>query len=290
VFISGDFSSGTTLLFTMFRHVEGCCCFYEPLHERLLNWLIWPPRVWEGHVHAENYVKEYRGLDAVRQLSRPEWGYSRLHLDADADEPELERYLRYLIGSGYGKAPCVVLKENRFTFRLGWLRAHFPEARIVNVWRDCEEQWRSWVRRSQEYRGVEDVGQDSVEFRAFRLPDWCDDLKSTYPELGAERSSSGYERFSKLWQLSREQHERFADVCVSLDELRNDFDRACERISAAVGFELEPTRLRHLVSRGGAGRSATGIEARAARLLDRAGARYAAARLELMRRRGKLAA
>lgn len=286
VFISGDFSSGTTLLFTLFRHVDGTHCLYEPMHERLLPWLFWPPRVYEGHGSVDAYFSEYTGFSAIPRLFDPSWGTTGLYLDRDAEAPELNRYLTYLIGSSYGRAPRVVLKGNRLTFKLGWLKATFPRARIVNVWRDRDDQWRSWVRRVQEHLGRDDVGQDAVDFMGFRLAAWCDDLEDRYPQLAAARSASGYERFSKLWDLSRREHERHADVCIELRQLREDFDGSCRRISDAVGFELDAARLRHLVAPE---RRETEPRPRARRLglVDRLGQAYAEARVRRqLRRRG----
>ena len=283
VLVSGDFSSGTTLLFTLFRHADDTHCLYEPLHERLLHFLIWPPRQYEGHSFVEDYFGEYKGFDAIPRLFDPAWGTSRLHLGADSDAPRLRRYLAYLIEMSHHRAPTAVLKENRFTFRLAWLRRHFPQARIVNVYRDRDEQWGSWVRRAQEHLGRQDVGQDSADFMAFRLAAWCDELADTYPELAAERCSSGYERFSRLWQLSRDEHERHAHVCVNLSELRSDFPLACARISKAVGLELDPAHLAHLVAPERGPRDATRTSRRD-RVVDRIGMRYAEARVRLQRR------
>jgi Sulfotransferase family len=280
VFVSGDFSSGTTLLFTMFRHTERCHCLYEPLHERLLPWLVRPPRAYEGHAFVGSYFAEYKGYTRIPDLFDPEWGVSGLHLSADADQAALYRYLTYIIGTAFGQAPRVVLKENRFAFRLPWLRARFPAARVVHVYRDLDEQWESIVRRVQERLGRADVGQDRVDFMGFRMAAWCDDLEATYPELAAERSSSGYERFSKLWHLSKREQEKYADVSIALDDLRSDFPRACARISDAVGFELDVHGLSALLATGSREPpSRNRLRLELDRLVDRAGARYAEARV-----------
>ncbi len=288
VFISGDFSSGTTLLFTMFRHTPGCCALYEPLHAKLPQYLIWPPRAYEGHHHVGNYYAEYKDFDRLSDLFDPSWSVSRLHLNANDQADELHRYLSYLIGTAFGRAPRVVLKDNRFTFRLAWLRAQFPQARIVNVFRDCEDQWQSWIRRAQAQLGREDVGQESVDFQGFRLRDWCEDLKSTFPELAAERSSTGYERFSKLWALSRQEHKRYSDVCVSHSELRNDTENALKRISAATGVPLDPSILQSYVittptriRRPAAPHASVDVRS----LIARAGRRYSDVRVAWARRK-----
>ncbi len=280
VFVSGDFSSGTTLLFTLFRNTEGCHCLYEPLHERLLPWLVRPPRAYEGHAFVGSYFAEYRGFSAIPDLFDPSWGVENLHLPAEAEADDLHRYLTYLIGSSYARAPRVVLKENRFTFRLGWLRANFPNARIVHIYRDIEDHWASVVRRVQEHLGREDIGQDRVDFMGFRLAAWCDDLSPSFPELAANRSSSGFERFSKLWHLSMREHQRYADVSLELGQLKADFRRTVETISSAVGFELDAERLAGLVDTRQRRPGTRGsLRRHLDRVIDVAGARYADARV-----------
>jgi hypothetical protein len=288
VFISGDFSSGTTLLFTLFRKTPGCYCLYEPLHAKLPEYLVWPPRAYGGHFFVDQYYSEYKGFDRIPELFDPAWSASRLFLEADEPADDLYRYLSYLIGTAYGRARVVVVKENRFTFRLAWLRANFPGASIVNVYRECDDQWRSWVRRAQEQLAREDVGQDRVDFKGFRFADWCEDLKSTFPELEASASQTGYERFAKLWHLSREQHERYADACVGLRELVEDFEPTLDRISQAVGFRLDPDELgRFVVAQRAAATprpAPQGVRRKVLEVIDRLGRRYAELRIARRRR------
>jgi hypothetical protein len=278
VFISGDFSSGTTLLFTLYRQTPRCQCLYEPLHERLLPWLVVPPRAYEGHAFVKDYFREYKGLSAVPALFDPAWGISDLHLPADAEAPRLFRYLTYLIGSSFGRQPRVVLKENRFSYKLGWLKANFPQARIVHIWRDRDDQWESILRRGRQRLGRQDVGEESVDFMAFRLAAWCDDLAESFPELARERSSTGYERFSKLWERSRREQQRHADVSIELAELKRDFEGACTRLSEGAGIELDPTLLRPYLSEERRRPPRLG-RAPLERTIERIGQRYAEARV-----------
>lgn len=288
VFISGDFSSGTTLLFTLFRNTNGCFCLYEPLHERLLPWLVWPPRAYEGHAFVGSYFAEYKGFSAIPALFDPSWGVKDLYLPPEAPADDLFRYLSYLIGGAYGRASRVVIKENRFTYRLGWLRARFPTARIVHVHRDVADHWQSIVRRVQDDLGRQDVGQDGVDFMGFRVAAWCDDLAPSFPELAADRSSSGFERFSKLCQLSKQLHETHADVSVDLADLKSDFAGTCTRISDAIGFELDAARLAPLLATGPRRAPERGaLRRQVDRLIDRAGARYAETRVAYAARRRK---
>src|SRR5262249_39028316 len=133
-------------------------CLYEPLHELLPEYLYWPLRTYEHHFYVRDYFAEYRGFRRIPALFDPAWGTSGLYLPADADAPELHRYLSYLIETAFTRRSKVLLKFNRATFRLAWLRAQFPEATVVHIWRAPEAQWRSVVRRGQAHFGREDIG------------------------------------------------------------------------------------------------------------------------------------
>ncbi len=229
VFTTGAFSSGSTLLFTLLRKSGEYRCFYEPLHERLREHLHAGLRVYDHHYHVDNYFAEYRGLREIDQLSDPRFGTSRLALSASDQAPELYRYLSYLIGNGFAGHPKVMLKFNRASFRLEWLRAAFPQAKVVHIYRDREGQWNSIVRRAQVALGRPDVGQDQVTFNGMNIATWCDDLAATYPELAASQSATGFERFSKLWELSRRESERNSHLTVKFEELTQNFDRVAHR-------------------------------------------------------------
>jgi hypothetical protein len=122
----------------------------------------------------------------------------------------------------------------------------------------------------------------------FRMAAWCDDLAPTYPELAIERSSSGYERFCRLWELSRQEHQRYANVSVELAQLKNDFETACAEISDAVGFELDAARLRSFLAPGARSTTPTSpLRRRIDRLVDKAGARYAETRVRRQTQRAR---
>lgn len=282
VLVSGDFSSGTTALFTVFRQTGDFYCLYEPLHEKLLEYLVYPLRPDEHHDFVEPYFREYRGFRAVPDLFRPEWGVSELFLAPDDPAPEFHRYWSYLIGTAFGRAGRVLLKENRLAFRLGWLKANFPRMKVVHIYRDKQKQWDSIVRRGQQFVGREDIGQDSVHFAGFNVARWCEVLKDVYPELAADRSSNGFERFSKLWDLCYEEQRRHADVSIDHRELVDDFPGAARRLGAAIGYELDVSRLSRYIAAPEARK--TGPPSPRERLLarvDSVGRRYAKARVAL---------
>ena len=237
VFVTGDYCSGSTLVSTLFRKSGKYYCLYEPLHARLPEFLILRPNSdpYDHHFFAEDNYREMARFDRIADLHSPKWGLSNLYLRPDADADDLYRYMSYVIGSSFGSFPRVMFKENCIAFRLGWIRAKFPSAKIVHIHRDAESQWRSNVRRAQEFLRKEEVGQDAVTYNGFNVATFCEDLKSTFPELDAGNFSSGYERFQKLWELSYAENRKYADISVSYREITGDFEPTWARVWTCVG-------------------------------------------------------
>lgn len=249
VFISGDFSSGTTLLWRLFRHTNQYYCLYEPLHERLLEYLIWPLRPYEHHFFVKSYFAEYKGFKKIPNLFSPHWGTSQLYLPANTEADSLYRYFSYLIGASFGRSHKVLLKGNRLTFRLAWLKQNFPQAKFIHIYRDRDAQWKSIVRRSQSYFNREDVGQDQVTFNGMSIAHWCDDLQSTYPELASANSQSGYERFCKLWRLSYDTNRQSADISINFTDLTSRLETVCAEIWDCIGCNCDIAQLKKLIVR-----------------------------------------
>lgn len=285
VFISGDFSSGSTLLWMLFRKTGEYYSLYEPLHEKLPEYLLSRSRVYEHHYFVDDYFTEYKGFGAIFELFKPEWGSTGLYVPATAEAPEQYRYFSYLIGTSFGRASKVLIKENRLTFRLGWIRARFPGAKIVHIHRQREKQWASIVRRAQEYVGKEDVGQDQVTFEGMSIAQWCEDLKEQYPELRAECSTTGYERFCKLWEASYAENRRHADLSIDYGELTQNYEAVVREIQRGIGCRFDLTQLKHLIvppdKQQPIAISPKGFKKRLDRLIDRAEAKQAQLRLKL---------
>lgn len=248
VFVTGDFSSGSTLLFNLFRASDAFHCLYEPLHEYLLEYLVWPLQVNPHHPNTVDYFGGFRGFRRIPRLFDPTWATKRLYMDRALPVPRLRRYLEYLVDTSLERRCAVMLKFNRMCFRLGWLKHRFPEARIIHVRRDMDSQWQSLVRRAQENHGREDVGQDSVHFSSFRMGLNCDELAGQFPELAAEANSSGYERFCRYWKLSDREQSKFADLTVTLESLRSDLATPLGEISRCVGARFDATAMKRLLS------------------------------------------
>lgn len=290
VFVSGDFCSGSTLMFTLFRKTGQYYCLYEPLHEKLREYLLWPPLPddYSHHFFVDNYYSELKGFDRIPELLNPGWANRELYLSPEAPAEDLYRYFSYLIGTAFGRGQRVMLKENRLAFRLGWLRAKFPHAKIVHIYRKKEDQWKSNVRRAQAYVGKEDVGQDSVNYMGFNMAAFCEDLKGTFPELDARHFSTGFERFCKLWELSFREHQKYADISIDYWALTHEFEATSERLWTCLGvphvdtaalkkFVVPKEKQKEMVSHAG------GLGGRARVLIDRIGRKYARGRLRMQR-------
>jgi len=223
VFVTGGFCSGSTLMFTLFRRSGEFYSLYEPLHEHLPVHMFAPLRVYGHHFHVQNYFDEYRGFSAIPKLHDAAWGREGFYLDADEESPRLFRYLSYVVGMAFGRQARVMLQFNRASFRMQWLRARFPGAAVIHIYRDCEQQWKSIVRRTQLAAGRDDVGQGQPDFNGMGIARWCDDLSERFPQLEAGAATTGRERFQRLWELTFEANRADSDISVSLEDLTTRF-------------------------------------------------------------------
>jgi hypothetical protein len=111
-----------------------------------------------------------------------------------------------------------VLQFNEVDFRLGWLRAQFPSAGILHVYRHPREQWLSSVRKAP-------VQQESLTLEAFARHDgfyltrWAKDLQYSFPFLDLRPSSHPYRLFYQIWRLSYAFGALYADLSVSLEQI-----------------------------------------------------------------------
>jgi hypothetical protein len=74
IFITGRFRSGSTLLWNIFRNIEGMTAYYEPLNERR-----WFDRATRGvrvdstHRKVDDYWREYEGLNELAEHYQLAW-------------------------------------------------------------------------------------------------------------------------------------------------------------------------------------------------------------------------
>ena len=212
IFIVGRFRSGTSALWNIYDQTPGHCAFYEPCHDGLIAH-IHATKPKPSHKHVKHYWSSYEPImQAVEQLHLPAFGISRLLLEADETWPALRDYLQLLIDAALERNERPILQFNRMDFRLPWLQANFPTAKIVYISRNSREQWVSMVSH------LPPIVQDHpLVLDAYELTEWSCALSRELPVLADPSIATSYERALLLWQLSQWMGERMADVCLSLE-------------------------------------------------------------------------
>lgn len=230
IFITARFRTGSTLLWNVFRHIKKTEAFYEPLHEDLLQMVNMrlPPQ--PEHYHVQNYLDNYPPGGELAKYHDSEFGVCRLHLEADDHHPRLKDYLAYLIDKvNANRIP--VLQCNRIDFRLPWIKANFPGALIIHLYRSARDQWVSSVARNPQFE------ESDVDADPFLITTWARDLCDKFPFLSRPFIRHAYQRFYYLWKLSYLIGYRQADLSVSYEDLLSDTKAVLKLILSTAGVE-----------------------------------------------------
>jgi len=252
VFVTGRFRSGTTLLWNLFRNIENITAYYEPLNERR-----WFDRSRRGtrtdptHKNVEDYWREYDGLEELGQYYREDWIRKRLYMDASSWDPNLKRYIERLLERAPGRP---VLQFNRVDFRLSWLRAQFPGAKIIHIYRHPRDQWCSFLMEPSCFP-KDGATKDFEAQDKFYLLMWASDLKYHFPFLDERQVAHPYQLFYYLWKLSYLFGVRYADFSVSFESLVDDPDAQLTALFKATNIEkYDLARLKALIVRPALGK------------------------------------
>jgi len=216
IFVTGRFRSGSTLVWNLFRHLPAFTAYYEPFNER--RWF--DPRTRGSHVDASHlevcdYWAEYDGLELLDSYFSADWKFQHLYMPAHAWNPAMQRYLELLIEKAPGRP---VLQFNEMDLRLPWLRARFPGARILHIFRHPRDQWCSTLGRNL----ASSASHTLRHFAAadgFYLLRWGEDLQRYFPFLTLEQHAHPYELFYQIWKLSYLFGRLHADVSISFESL-----------------------------------------------------------------------
>ncbi len=209
IFLTGRFRCGSTLLWNLYRSAEGYTAYYEPLNE------LHGKDVDPTHRGVIDYWREYAGVSRVG--FDPAWSTRRLLLGPEDEALSMQSYIQELIDQASGRA---VLQFNRVDFRLAWLRARFPAATVVHLWREPRAQW---VSSLGELSLPKDAATtELIALDPFYLWRWVVDLQPHFPFLDHRKAEHPYQLYYYLWRLSWLFGQRFADVSLSLAELCED--------------------------------------------------------------------
>jgi hypothetical protein len=216
VFITGRFRSGSTLLWNLFRQVPSVTAYYEPFNER--RWFdpqTRGGRVDPTHVNVSDYWREYDGLDELSELFDENWKFRQLYMPAEAVNTDMQRYIQTLVERARKRA---VIQFNEVDFRLPWLRRCFPTARIVHLYRNPREQWRSTLRGT----AVRMNGLTLEEFEphdGYYLCRWARDLRHSFPFIDVHPKTHPYKLFYQVWRLSYAFGVLYAELSVALEQI-----------------------------------------------------------------------
>lgn len=219
IFITARFRSGSTLLWNLFRHLDGVTAYYEPFNPR--RWFdprTRGTRIDPTHRNVPDYWREYDGLEQLGAYYRAAWAERNLFMDQAAWDPAMQRYLELMIQRAPGRP---VLQFNRIDFRLPWFRRTFPAARIVHLYRHPRDQWCSALLDSAGFP-KDATPAEFPPHDKFYLGPWCRDLRHHFPFLDARAVSHPYQSFYYLWKLSFLFGVRYADYSLSFEQLVDD--------------------------------------------------------------------
>jgi len=234
VFITARFRSGSTLLWNLFRHLDGCTSYYEPLNER--RWFD-PAhrgdRIDQTHRHVDDYWREYDGLEELDRYYREDWISRRLYMDDASWDPDLAAYVRTLVERAPGRP---VLQFNRIDFRLPWFRHVFPEATIVHLYRHPRDQWCSSLGSGSKCPPTAGMSEFAAN-DGFYLLMWANDLKHRFPFLDPSTIAHPYRLFYLIWKLSFWFGVSYAHHSLSFESLVESPAAELRRLFRTIGAD-----------------------------------------------------
>ena len=192
-------------------------------------------RVDETHRGVKDYWSEYEGLEELKGHYREDWIRRRLYMDHRSWDSAMRTFVERLIEKAPGRP---VLQFNRIDFRLPWFKHHFPNARIVHIFRHPRDQWCSSLRDGKSF-GPDSGGlKDFSAADKFYLRTWVNDLKYHFPFLEDE-TLHPYRHFYWLWKLSYLCGVSYADDSLCFEDLVTSPRRVLDKLFGELGIRVE---------------------------------------------------
>ncbi|MGL4462041.1 MAG: hypothetical protein ACRC1K_07795, partial [Planctomycetia bacterium] len=180
--------------------------------------------------------REYAGMSDLTDLYREDWTVDDLHMDAAAWNPGLRRYIAELTRRAAG---LPVLQFNRVDFRLPWLKAQFPRAKILHLYRNPRDQWCSTLKATDPFPPTGRLG-DFKPSDGFYLLRWAEDLRRPFPVLRLPPDRHPYELFHLIWRLSHAYGTVYADWSIPYETLAADPPAALRPVVEALKIADPP--------------------------------------------------
>ncbi|MCK7544033.1 hypothetical protein MLC59_07615 [Marinobacter bryozoorum] len=220
------------MLWNIFRSLDDCTAYYEPLNER--RWFLRDSRgkhTDTTHQGVTEYWSEYEGLDHLVKYYREDWIRHRLYMDERDFDYNMKSYIDALASNARGRP---VLQFNRVDFRLAWLRANYPDSPIIHIYRNPRDQWCSILGDISAYPLTADSEQSFP--RRFYQGMWVRDLCRQFPFLEDYRDRHQYYNFYFLWKLSYNFGQHYSDISISMESLTENPAICTDNLLSAIGW------------------------------------------------------
>jgi hypothetical protein len=234
IFITGRFRSGSTLLWNLFRSLPATTAYYEPFNER--RWFdptLRGTHVDRTHLNVTDYWSEYDGLESLGGYFSDDWKFRHLYMPAYAWNPAMQRYIEIMIEKARGRP---VLQFNEVDMRLPWLRARFPRAKVLHIFRHPRDQWCSTL-PAEALRSREISLGEFAAVDGFYLLSWGRDLRHYFPFLTLDETAHPYELFYQIWRLSYLFGHTYADLSIAFEDIVGNPAASIQRMFSVLGVE-----------------------------------------------------
>jgi hypothetical protein len=157
VFIHSLFRTGSTYIWNRFRQNPGNCCYYEPLNQFLSEISKEKPYIWGFDSTAtdrarhpritNNHLWEYEKLLQPNKKGIPFFikSFSFDRFCNNSPNPDLKKYIDYLIDAAGAEGKTPILQFNRTAFRIKWFKKYFPGSTGIYLVRNPRDQWQSYI-------------------------------------------------------------------------------------------------------------------------------------------------